>query len=102
MTYGERVVNGELKRFVIVGIDLFNVTPSDPEHIHVGFDRMLVVDVTEASKPFDPTTTPAQIANQTTGITIGGDLDTTTSTHTVQCVNQANCRYAYTAGSDGA
>ena len=101
MTYGERVINGELKRFVIVGIDLVNATPSDPEHIHIGFDRMLVVDVTDASKPFDPATTPAEIVNQTSGITIEGDLETTTSTHTVQCVSQENCRYAYTAGSAG-
>ena len=84
MTYGERVVDGELRRFVVLGIDLVSVPVTDPEHAHLGFDRLHILDVTDPMNMF-----------------IAGDLETTTSTHTVQCVSQADCRYAYTAGTDG-
>ena len=84
MTYGEQMVGGTLRRFVIVGVDLINATPESPEHIHIGFDHFMLVDVTD----------PADIK-------LGAQLDTTTSTHTVQCVDQGNCDFAYTAGGGG-
>lgn len=84
MTYGERVIAGELRRFVILGIDLFSLPVTDPTHAHIGFDHFHILDVTDPMN-----------------MHIVGDLDTTTSTHTVQCVSQQNCRYAYTAGHGG-
>lgn len=84
MTYGERIVNGELRRFVILAIDAAGVPVTDPEHIHVGFDRLQILDVT------DPT-----------NMQIIGDVQTEHSTHTVQCVDQQDCRYAYNAGDNG-
>ena len=88
MTYGERVQNGELTRFVIAAIDLYRVAGDDPDHINADDGpQVAIIDVTNPDKPF------------TRSVTEVGDV--TTSTHTVQCVNQADCRYAYTAGNRG-
>lgn len=84
MTYGERVVKGKLTRFVIAGIDLVQASPSDPLAFNLGGDEFAIVDVTDPTAPF-----------------IRSRARTTTSTHTVQCLDQRDCRYAYTAGSRG-
>jgi hypothetical protein len=85
MTYGERTVDGRLTRFVIAGIDLFQVSPDDPDHVNVDDGpEVAIVDVTDPDRPY-----------------IRGRTKTTTSAHTVQCVTQNGCRYAYTAGTRG-
>lgn len=92
MTYGERVVDGELQRFVIAAVDLYQASPDDPEHLNLGDGlEVVLVDVTDPDTPTIRSRTPL------------GDLPgaVTTSTHTVQCVDQADCRYAYTAGTGG-
>ncbi len=85
MTYGERRVDGTLRRFVFLGIDLYEADPAAPDHVNVGGREAVVVDVTDPDAPHELSR-----------------VETTTSTHTVQCVSQANCRYAYTAGTRGA
>jgi hypothetical protein len=88
MTYGERVKGGELTRFVIAAIDLYRVAGDDPDHINADDGpQIAIIDVTDPDRPF------------TRSVTEVGDV--TTSTHTVQCVDQADCRYAYTAGNRG-
>ena len=90
MTYGERVIDGTLTRFVIAAIDLLQAAPSDPTHVNIGSGpEVVIVDVTNPDAPFIRSRTPQQPAAGAA----------TTSTHTVQCVNQADCRYAYTAGT---
>ena len=84
MTYGERVVNGKRIRFVIAGIDLVQGSPSDPLSFNLGGDELAIVDVTDPTAPY-----------------IRSRATTTTSTHTVQCLDQLDCRYAYTAGTRG-
>ena len=86
MTYGEQRVGGDLRRFLILGVDIFNVNPLDPtpDHINLLGREFRVVDVTD----------PANIS-------IGTPIATTASTHTVQCINPRNCDYAYGAGTDG-
>ncbi len=88
MTYGERMVDGKLVRFVIAGIDLFRVASDDPQHVNVDNGAQLaIIDVTDPDNPFTRSVTP-----------LDGPAAITSSTHTVQCVDQADCRYAYTAG----
>ncbi len=94
MTYGERrLANGNLNRFVLVGVDLYDVTPTDVRRGNVRGKQVLVIDVSDPMNlhvdgrtPYSPTET------------LPGAL--TTSSHTVQCVT-LSCEYAYTAGSKG-
>ena len=88
MTYGERVVDGKLQRFVILAEDIYNVSPGNPDHVHVGGAVAHIVDVTNA-------------ADGPGSMQLTGQVETEHSTHTVQCVSQADCRYAYNAGDDG-
>jgi hypothetical protein len=82
MTYGERVgEDGELTRFVLAGIDLYQASTDVVERRNVLGNEFLVVDVTDPAKPF-----------------IRSRAKTKTSTHTVQCVSQQQCDYAYTSG----
>ena len=85
MTYGERrSKDGKLTRFIIAGIDLYQVSPEDPEHYNVDDGAEIAIfDVTD----------PDNIKPR-------GRVKATSSTHTVQCVSQANCRFAYSAGDD--
>ena len=93
MTYGERVIDGTLTRFVIAAIDLVQAAPTDPTHVNVDSGpEVAIVDVTDPDAPFIRSRTPQQPAEGAA----------TTSTHTVQCVDQADCRYAYTAGTGSA
>ena len=83
MTYGERTVNGTTTRFVLAGIDLYQASPEDPTHVNVDSGpEVAIVDVTD---PDDPR--------------IRGRVMTSTSAHTVQCLSQQDCTYAYTAGN---
>ena len=89
MTYGERVIDGELVRFVIAAVDIYQASPDDLEHVNLGDGlEVVIVDVTDPDNPTIRSRTPV------------GDAPgaVTTSTHTVQCVDQADCRYAYSAG----
>ncbi|MGH2969270.1 MAG: LVIVD repeat-containing protein [Solirubrobacteraceae bacterium] len=92
MTYGERKVDGELKRFVLVGNDLYNVAvdpAAGPQRGRVGGGEVIVVDVTDETTPHVRARTPA-----------AGAGTVTSSTHTVQCLTAA-CNFAYTAGDVG-
>jgi len=85
MTYGERVdEDGNLTKFVLAGIDLYQASTDVVERRNVLGNEVLVVDVTDPAKPF-----------------IRSRAKTTSSTHTVQCVSQQQCDYAYTAGDSG-
>ena len=86
MTYGERKdKDGTTTRFVIAAIDLYQASPGDPAHVNVDDGpEIAIVDVTDPDRP-----------------RLRGRAPATTSTHTVQCLNGNDCRYAYTAGSRG-
>ena len=85
MNCGERTYSGgKVRRFALVGIDLFQASPGDIAHSNAGGGELMVVDVTDAANP--------KIAGRAPG---------STSTHTVTCVQQTNCTYAYSAGDDG-
>ena len=88
MTYGERIVDGKLVRFVIAAVDIYRLASDDPEHVNVDSGAQLaIVDVTDPDKPFTRSVTP-----------LDGPAAISSSTHTVQCVDQKDCKYAYTAG----
>ena len=86
MNYGERTLaNGKVSRFVLVGVDLTQASPSDINHSNPnGANEVLLIDVTDPANPHIRSRTPA-----------------TTFTHTVACVQVRNCTTAYTAGDDG-
>ena len=83
MSYGERRdASGKVvKRFVLVGIDLYQVSPAldrttPDDSSNVGGQQVQVVDVTDPANPRTLSKTPASEAQG--GVTRG--------THTVQCV----------------
>ena len=86
MNCGERSKRGEeTRRFALVGVDLYQASPTEPQHVgdsNVGGDELVIVEVTDPAAP-----------------TIVGRAPATTSTHTVACVDDTNCRYAYSAGN---
>ena len=86
MNCGERQTRHGVRRFVLIGLDLYQAAPneSDIQHVNVGGNELVVVDVTD---PFHP-----RIRSRVPG---------TTSTHTVACVDELDCRYAYSAGDRG-
>ena len=84
MNCGERRTADGTRRFALIGTDLYDASPSDPQHTNVGGNELIVVDVTDPAAP-----------------TIVGRAPTTTSTHTVACVDEYDCRYAYSAGDSG-
>ena len=93
MTLGERIgADGKVKRFVLIGNDLANVTANPSELVHVGRiggQELIIVDVTDPANPTIIGRTPST-----------GTAAATTSTHTVACVN-ASCSVVYSAGDDG-
>jgi hypothetical protein len=94
MSYGERTEDGQLRRFVLVGNDLYNATvdtESGPQRGRIGGGEVIVVDVTDPDNPHVRSRTPG---SRTTPGAV------TTSTHTVQCLT-TSCEYAYTAGDSG-
>ena len=82
MNCGERKTRNGTARFALVGADLYDVPAGDIEHSNVGGKELLVVDVTDPTNPHVRSTVPG-----------------TTSTHTVACVAETDCQYAYSAGS---
>ena len=96
MTCGERRTKDGVRRFALIGVDLYQVSPpplespQDLQHSsrpNVGGNELVVVDVTRPRSP--------RILSRTPGLS---------STHTVACIDESDCRYAYSAGdsSDGA
>ena len=84
MTCGERRTKNGIKRFALIGIDLYQLS-EDPAHYNVGGDELVVVDVTDPFKPV-----------------MKSRLSLTSGAHTVACVDEFDCRYAYSSGgSDG-
>jgi hypothetical protein len=84
MNYGEKKEDGVLQRFVLVGYDLVGV-PAGTNPSHTGTsNEVAVVDVTDPTKPY-----------------VRSTVRTTTNTHTVACIRETDCQYAYTAGSRG-
>ncbi|MEJ7775112.1 MAG: hypothetical protein WKF72_09920 [Nocardioidaceae bacterium] len=81
MNCGERQTTSGTKRFVLIGVDIVQTAPGDIQHTNVGGNELIVVDVTDPTNPF--------IRSRTPGLT---------STHTVACVQETNCRTAYSAG----
>jgi hypothetical protein len=84
MNCGERRTASGRKRFALVGVDLYQASPDDPQHTNAGGNELVVVDVTDPTAPAIRSRVPAL-----------------TSTHTVACVEQTDCRYAYSAGDGG-
>jgi hypothetical protein len=85
MTYGERRSGPDVvERFVLVGADLYQASSSDIQHVDVGGGELLVVDVTDPTRPH-----------------VRSRVEVPTSTHTVACVDDRDCRYAYSAGDSG-
>ena len=87
MTCGERKgKKGTAERFVLVGNNLHDYSSSDPEGSAGSTlkNELIVVDVTDPAKPF-----------------IRSRLTTTTGDHTVACINETSCDYAYSSGGRG-
>ena len=84
MNCGERRTAKGTERFSLIGVDLYQASPGDLEHVNTpanGGYELVVVDVTDPANP--------RIRSRVPG---------TTSTHTVACVDETDCRYAYSAG----
>jgi hypothetical protein len=84
MNCGERRTPDGVRRFALVGVDSFQVSPDDIQHANAGGGELVVVDVTDPASPHVLSRAPA-----------------TTSTHTVTCVDDRGCTYVYSAGDDG-
>ena len=83
MNCGERRGPNGRERFALIGVDIYQAT-TDPDHTNVGGRELVVVDVTDPADPH-----------------IRSRVAVSTSTHTVACVDERDCRYAYSAGSSG-
>lgn len=87
MNCGERKVAGDrTERFAMIGVDLYQASPDDLEHVNdpaTGDYELVVVDVTDPADPH-----------------VRSRVRSTTSTHTVTCIDDTDCRYAYSAGDD--
>lgn len=85
MTCGERQTARGPARFALIGIDLYQASTGDVDHVNVrpvdGYE-LVIVDVTDPKNP-----------------EIRARAASRTSTHTVACVVDTDCRYAYSAGS---
>ncbi len=85
MNCGERRTRHGVRRFALIGLDSYQAAPNpdDIQHVNVGGNELVIVDVTDEAHP--------RIRSRVPG---------TTSTHTVACVEEIDCRYAYSAGDD--
>ena len=83
---GERKTADGTERFALIGVDLYDVS-ADVQHTSDALlgEELVVVDVTDPAAPHIRSSAPA-----------------TTSTHTVACIRETDCRYAYSAGSGSA
>lgn len=79
---GERKTAAGTERFALIGVDTYDVS-ADIQHTAAaaGGKELIVVDVTDPTKP-----------------RLRSSATATTSTHTVACVDDRDCRYAYSAG----
>ncbi|WP_109505474.1 hypothetical protein [Nocardioides speluncae] len=84
MNCGERVTSKGVRRFALVGLDPLYVNPFDIQHVSVSGNELLVVEVTRPSAP-----------------KVVSRIRSTTSTHTVACINRKRCDFVYSAGNDG-
>jgi len=84
MNCGERTTSHGTRRFALIGVDSYQASPDDVQHVNVGGGELVIVEVTDPTAPHVISRAPG-----------------TTSTHTVTCVQQVSCRYVYTAGSGG-
>lgn len=86
MSCGERKVGRSTQRFALIGVDLYQASPGDIEHVNDpvrGDYELILVDVTDPTAP-----------------RIRSRVPSTTSTHTATCVVDTDCRYVYSAGDD--
>ena len=87
MNCGERKVSRtRTDRFAMIGVDLYQASPDDLEHVNTpatGDYELVIVDVSDPTSPHVRSRVPS-----------------TTSTHTVTCIDGTDCRYAYSAGDD--
>ena len=83
---GERRTKAGTERFALIGVDLYDVS-TDIQHTSDSMlgKQLIVVDVTDPANPYLRSSAPA-----------------TTSTHTVACIAETDCDYAYSAGSGSA
>jgi hypothetical protein len=83
---GERKTGRGTERFALIGVDLYDVS-TDIQHTSSSLlgKELIVVDVTDPANPYLRSSAPA-----------------TTSTHTVACIAETDCTYAYSAGSGSA
>ena len=83
MAVGQRTEpDGSVTTFVLVGLDVFASTPTDPANALVeSGQHVIVIDVTDPLLPV-----------------VRGRTDTSSSTHTIQCVS-TDCGTAYTSGA---
>jgi hypothetical protein len=83
---GERKTGKGTERFALIGVDLYDVS-TDIQHTSDSLlgKELIVVDVTDPANPYLRSSAPA-----------------TTSTHTVACIAETDCSYAYSAGSGSA
>ena len=84
MNCGERRTKSGTERFALIGVDLVQAAPDDPQHVNAGGGELIVVDVTDPSAP--------KIRSRAPG---------STSTHTVACATPRDCTHAYSAGDSG-
>ena len=77
MNCGEHRTQEGTRRFALIGVDSVQASPTDPQHVNVGGNELIVVEVTDPAAP-----------------AIVGRAPATTSTHTVACVDQYDCSYA--------
>ena len=80
---GERKSGSGTERFALIGVDLYDVS-TDVQHTSSSMlgNELVIVDVTDPANP-----------------TIRSSAPTKTSTHTVACIAETDCDYAYSAGS---
>jgi hypothetical protein len=83
---GERKSKAGTERFALIGVDLYDVS-ADIQHTSSSAlgKELIVVDVTDPANPYLRSSAP-----------------TTTSTHTVTCIAETDCDYAYSAGRGSA
>ena len=83
MNCGERREDGTTRRFVLIGIDLYDaaVDSNGISHTNGGGNELMLVDVTTPTDPH-----------------VLSSVESTTGTHTVTCVADTDCRYAYSSG----
>lgn len=91
MTMGERVEGGKIRRFALIGNDMYQVSAGSGgiQRGRIGGGELIVVEVTDPTNP--------QIIGRTPSTGTGS---VNTSTHTVACMN-ASCSVAYSAGDSG-